>query len=123
LAVKFTPFSGQPPDCAAAEAPDPLTIERSGSADVLLRWQHIDPNTAYEIWRDTAPYFDPDQGEGSKISTEPATTGEMTYPDAGVVGDPAQNHFYVVRGYVNSGASGPSNQVGEFDFELVPGNE
>ena len=123
LAVKFTPFSGQPPDCAAAEAPDPLAIERSGSADALLRWQHIDPNTAYEIWRNTAPYFDPDQGEGSKISTEPATAGEMTYPDAGVVGNPAQNHFYVVRGYVSSGASGPSNQVGEFDFELMPGNE
>jgi len=122
LAVKFTPFSGQPPDCGSAQAPDPLTIERSGSFDALLRWQHIDPNTDYEIWRDTSPYFDPSQGEGSKISTEPATVGEMTYPDAGVVGSTAQNHFYVVRGFLDGGASGPSNRVGEFDFELMPGN-
>ena len=121
LALKYTPFSGQPPACDPAVAPNPVTIEKSGASDALLRWQHVDPNSAYEIWRDAAPYFDPAAGEGTLRSTEPATSGEMTYLDSGAVGDAAQNYFYVLRGYLNGGASDPSNRVGEFDFQLIPG--
>jgi hypothetical protein len=121
LAVKFTPFSGQPPECAAAKAPD-VSIERSGDFDALLRWQHVDPNTAYEIWRHTSPYFDSDQGEGTRLSTETAVAGEMTYKDVGAVGSETQNYFYVLRGYVGGGASGPSNRVGEFDYALLAGD-
>ncbi len=121
MTMNFSPFSGQPPICDPAVAPNPVTIEKSGTSDALLRWQHVDPNSAYEVWRDTSPYFDPAAGQGELRSTEPATAGEMTYLDAGAVGDYTQNYFYVVRGYLNNGASDPSNRVGEFDFQLIPG--
>ena len=88
----------------------------------MLRWQHVEPNSAYEVWRHTEPYFDPEQGVGMLLDTVTATPGEMTRPDDGVIGNPAQNHFYVVRGFVGGGASSPSTQVGEFDFSLVPGD-
>ncbi len=121
MTILFSPFSGQPPICDPAAAPNPVAIEKSGASDVLLRWQHVDPNSAYEVWRATSPYFDPAAGEGLLLSTEPATAGEMTYLDAGALGDHTQNYFYVLRGYLNNGTSDPSNRVGEFDFQLVPG--
>jgi len=121
LALKYTPFSGMPPSCDPAVAPNPVTIEKSGTSDAQLRWQHVDPNAAYEIWRDTAPYFDPAAGEGTLRSTEQAVPGEMTYLDTGAVGSWDENHFYVIRGYLNGGVSDPSNRVGEFDFQLIPG--
>ncbi len=120
LTLKYTPFSGQPLACAPAVAPD-VAIEKSGTSDALLRWQHADPNSAYQIWRDTSPYFNPAVGEGSLLSTEPASPGEMTYLDSGVLGNDVQNYFYVVLGYLNGDASPPSNRVGEFDFKLTPG--
>ena len=46
----------------------------------------------------------------------------MTRPEAGHIGDPDINDFYLVRGWLADGTSGPSNQVGEFDFRLVPRN-
>ena len=122
LALKFTPFSGQPPVCETAKAPDTLSIEINDTTNALLRWQHIDPNTAYEVWRDTSPYFDPAASEGQLLSTEPATPGEMTYLDSGAVGIYTENHYYVVRGVYDNAPSAPSNRVGEFDFQLIPGS-
>jgi hypothetical protein len=38
------------------------------------------------------------------------------------MGDPQASHFYIVRGLVDS-VSGPSNRVGEFEFDLVRPND
>ena len=118
LAVKYTPFSGRAPVCTPAAAP--AVGASRDLADVVLRWQHVPPNEKYEIWTATDPYFDPP--EGTPLDTLAATPGAMTYPDHGSSGDPLVNHFYLVRGVIAGGASGPSNRVGEFDYQLVPGN-
>lgn len=119
LAVKYTPFVGKPPVCAPAAAPS-VAIAKEG-ANAGLSWQHVSPNTSYQVWRDTSPYFLPD-GEGTLAQTLPAAPGTMTWTDGGKVGDPATNYFWVVRGVVAGGASGPSNRAGEFDFSLTRGN-
>lgn len=118
LAVKYTPFSGTPPACAPAVAPD-LSITKNGTA-ADLTWQHLVPNTSYQVWRSELPYFLP-PGEGALVQTLAATPGAMTYGDANTIGDPLANHFWVVRGVLAGGASGPSNRVGEFDFNLTAG--
>lgn len=39
-----------------------------------------------------------------------------------IIGDPAINYYWVVRGQSLDGVSGNSNRVGEFDFALVAGS-
>lgn len=119
LAVKYTPFSGQAPACTPAAAPV-IAIRRDGTT-AQLSWPHQSPDTSYQVWRDTSPYFFP-AGEGTLVDTLLATGSAMTYDDAGRVGDAAVNHFWVLRGVVAGGASGPSNRVGEFDFDLMTGD-
>lgn len=118
LAVKYTPFSGQAPVCTPAAAPV-ISIAADG-AKAVLSWPHQPPDTAYQVWRDTLPYFLP-AGEGTLVDTLAATGGPMTFDDPNRVGNPDVNHFWVVRGVLAGGASGPSNRVGEFDFALVRG--
>ena len=114
LAVKYTPFSG------AAPASPCVAIRRDGTAAVLS-WPHLPPNTSYQVWRGTSPYFMP-VSEGVRVETLPATGEDMAYPAAGGIGNPEQNMFYAVLGGLAGGLSGPSNRVGEFDFRLVAGN-
>jgi hypothetical protein len=117
LAVKFAPFSGQAPTCTAAAAPA-LAAAADGTTAVLS-WPHQPPNTSYQVWRDTAPYFTP---VGDPVATLTATGDALTYEDPDRIGDPDVNYFWVVRGVVAGGASGSSNQVGEFDFRLALGD-
>ena len=117
LAVKYTPFSGTPPVCLGPVAPA-ITIRRDGTTAVLS-WPDRPPDTSYQVWRDTSPYFMP-VGEGMLAGTLSAA-GDMTYPAASGIGDPEQNMFYVVLGGLAGGISGPSNRTGEFDFSLTPG--
>jgi hypothetical protein len=119
LAVKYTPFSGQAPVCAPPIAPTLSSAKTGTTAD--LTWQQIAPNTSYQVWRGTTPYFLPPD-EGTLAQTLPATPGSMGYPDAGRIGDPLTNYFWVVRGVLAGGTSGSSNRVGEFDFSLTRGN-
>ncbi len=105
---------------AVAVAPTDLQIQLVNS-EAELSWTHIEPNTDYEIWRHTSPYFDPAAGEGTLADTLPASTGVMTYTDPGRVGDPATNYFWAVRGTVGSSVSPVDAWVGEFDFALTPG--
>ncbi len=118
LAVKYTPFSGAAPACLGPAAPD-IAIGRDG-AGAVLSWPHQPPDTSYQVWRDTSPYFMP-AGEGALLGTLPATSGAMAYPAAGGIGNPDQNVFYTVLGGLAGGLSAPSNRVGEFDFSLTPG--
>ncbi|MDW8319633.1 MAG: S8 family serine peptidase [Anaerolineae bacterium] len=117
LALKYTPFTGQPPACLSAVAPT-VQIAASGS-NVQLSWTHLAPNQKYQVWRDGSPYFDPAQSQGTLLATLNAASGTMTYPDPGRIG--GQPDFYLVRGWVVGEPSGPSNRVGEFSFSLTPG--
>jgi hypothetical protein len=119
LTVLYTPFTGKPPVCSPAAAPTVSIAKNAAAAE--LSWQHLAPNTQYEVWRSASPYFAP-PGEGTQVAAPDATSGTMTYSDADTIGDPAENHFWLVRGWLNGGASGPSNRVGEFDYSLVKGD-
>ena len=85
-----------------------------------LQWQDVTPNQGYEIWRDPTPYFDPPQGVW--LDHRVGNPGVMTYPDTRPSGEPPANRFYLVRGLFAGVPSGPSNRVGEFIFNLEPGN-
>ncbi|MCS6844462.1 MAG: alpha-amylase family glycosyl hydrolase [Caldilineales bacterium] len=109
-----------------------VAVAKQGN-DVKLSWAPVtqDTNnepevvTAYEVHRSTSPYFTP--GPGTLLSTvTPGAfgnpSGQITFTDAGAIGNPAQNYYYKVVAVNGAGkASAASNHVGEFDFGLVPG--
>jgi len=103
--------------CVAAAAVAPaVTVARSG-ADVVLTWESLIPNTQYQVWISTNPYFDPDNPGG----VTPILTASTTYTDPGVAAS-LINHFYVVRGLnACAAASANSGRKGEFTFGLMPG--
>ncbi len=127
------------PDASPVE-PE-ITIARvPNTNNVALSWEHIIENSAYQVWRGTTPYFNPALGQGNQIYLwDIVSGGTLTYPETGVdyyynppadpqlskvqvLGVPAVNYFWVVRGQSLDGVSGNSNRVGEFDFALVPGS-
>ncbi len=127
---------------AAPEAPWISVARMPNTPNALLSWEHVIESEAYQVWRGTAPYFEPGSGAGNQIRYIPAGaygqgsiieytddgvdryaagTGDPLLPTVQVIGDPATNHFWVVRGQNGDGVSGNSNRVGEFDFALVQG--
>jgi hypothetical protein len=109
---------------AAIPAVADLRIAASG-ADALLSWSALHGNVAnYALWRGTAPYFAAATGDGAIIgdgSGQGCSTsaGMITCTDPGALGDPAVNHYYVVRVVGSAGGqSVRSNQVAEFDYWL-----
>lgn len=108
--------------------------------DAVLNWEHEFENTGYQVWRGKKPYFDPWAGEGGQIAYRSAEAcgqpcsfavsddgvdrypADGTLPEVQVIGDPATNYFWVVRGENADGPSANSNRVGEFDFALMAGD-
>jgi hypothetical protein len=105
------------PRCVAAPAVAPVVaIARSG-ADAALTWESLIPNTQYQIWVSTNPYFDPDNPGG----VTPVITASTTYTDTGAAAS-LVNHCYVVRGLnACAAASTNSGRTGEFTFGLTAG--
>ena len=91
-------------------------IDQSG-ANVLLSWGADANASVFEVHRATdAPYFAPTAG--SLIATKTGTT----HTDAGKIGQPANNYYYLIQAVgCSGGAKVPSQHVGEFDFAIVPG--
>jgi len=87
---------------------------KSASGDLLLTW--TEPFTEagvsyYVIYRSTTP---------SSTGDSLAATADTAYTDPGVVGDTGTNHYYTVKVVDQEGRkSDPSNQVGEFDLQLM----
>ncbi len=117
-----------------ATPPNPPAVAiAAGDASARLSWPHSLDSSQYEVWRGTAPYFDPDAGGAALVTTvdagfrgagpgfEQADDGTSPPPAVQIIGDPATNYFWVVRSRNGDGASEPSNRVGEFDFRLTPG--
>jgi hypothetical protein len=70
----------------------------------------------YSIYRDTDPDFTP----STPVATD-LTDSIYIDTDAGIVGDPDNNYFYIVTAIVGEAESWPSNRVGEFDVGLSNG--
>lgn len=97
----------------AAAAPAPGI---SGS-DFTMTWPAATRALQYDIHHAVDdPYFGPNPAT--------ATTAALNWTDtvnAGEIGDPANNYYYLVR-TTNGCGDGPiSQRVGEFDFALTPG--
>lgn len=112
IEIPATPVDGN----ATASSPDSpvLSISVLSASTVRVSWTSVVDSAEYRLYRDAAPYFSP---------AEPAyhVTTALSYDDA-ALGDPAENHYYVVRAAcAHDFTSMPSNRTGEFDFVLVPG--
>ena len=105
-------------------APASLTITAAGTG-ITLDWSPVattrggDSLTVdhYNIYRSTSPYF-----TVTGTTSPYASTADLTFPDAGVLGHPEANYFYVVAAVGAAGTIGdPSLRAGKFEFRLVPG--
>lgn len=92
-----------------------VSASRIGS-DVVLSWMPDPAAVAYRVYRGNDPYFTPAFGSPY------AETTSASFTDAGAIGDPAVNHFYVVTSVSSGGVeTAYDNRVGEFDFALSAG--
>lgn len=101
-----------------AVAPDSpqLSIGFVGPDTAALSWSGISGAALYRLFRDTAPYFEP-------ADPPHDVTGALSFDDAGAVGDSEINYFYTVKSGCSTGfQSEASNEVGEFDYELIRGS-
>jgi hypothetical protein len=134
----------------AAPNPPYISISAAGSA-ANLSWQHPDRTlTQYQAWRSEAPYFAPIPSEGvqlgsySFLQTIYGEGAPFGYVDNGacgyfvaggtsqpctaqstsamVIGDPAHNYFWMVRGGNSSNEFADSNRVGVFNYALTKGD-
>ncbi len=96
---------------ADAAAVTDLRITLENPTSVRLNWSPAANATAYDIYRGTAPFFEP--------NTPILRVSGTSYVDAGRAGDPADNYYYLVKSVNAYSESGLSNRVGEFDFGLV----
>lgn len=97
-----------------------VSIARSGS-DVELSWASVSGADHYEVWYAVnAPYFLP----GDDCAASPTCTAVSTtaYRHTGATGNVANNYSYVVLAVDASGRSSLYNRVGEFDYDLTPGD-
>jgi uncharacterized lipoprotein YddW (UPF0748 family) len=113
--VYIEPISSQAPPAAV----DDLASFKSGG-DIVLTWTAVTTDTlgnpetvdGYVIYRNSDAAMVPGDSIGTAVETE--------YTDSGAAGSTGTNYFYVVRAVDDAQAkSEPSNQVGEFDRELM----
>ena len=89
-----------------------VSIGKLNATDARLSWTASAGVANYRIYRATTPYFTP-------VDPPYATTTNLSYDDAGVLGNPATNHYYVIKSAcANSFQSDNSNRVGEYDYPL-----
>ncbi len=110
--------------CDAAQSPADLSESIVNTTDVRLAWAHNAVNSFYEVWRAVdAPYFMPGDAGSDLRQTLQAADGVFEYTDAGVVGDAASQHYYLLRsGNACGDYATTFLRGGEFDFSLVPGS-
>ena len=104
----------------------PPTISSSAvsvSNKMEFSWTDNNLTSCYAIYRSTEPYFTAD-GTTLYDGTLTAATHSYEDPDANVIGNTANNYFYIVEAS-NCDASLPevsTTRVGEFDFSITPGS-
>jgi hypothetical protein len=85
--------------------------------DAILTWDDSLESTSYNIYRAIDdPYFVP---AGPAYGSTTSLT--WTDPDSNVVGNLAENHYYLLRGANSCGETKVSKRMGVFDFAITPG--
>lgn len=114
--------SCQPVACTAPASVTGVTISDIGNDQVQLTWSPVVDAVYYEVWSAVNdPYFTP----GSDCSTPGpyacAYVAGASYTTT-VLGDPGDNHSYLVRAANACGAvsTGPHERSAEFEFDLLP---
>ncbi|MCP4212925.1 MAG: hypothetical protein GY764_15815 [Halieaceae bacterium] len=92
-----------------------VAIDDAGGGTAQLGWSG---SGLYDVWRSGDPYF----GAGDGGSTQEVDDVTSPHHVPGAIGDPANNHYFLVLAQTGCGTSGPSNRTGEFDFALIPGS-
>ena len=96
-------------------------ISRVNAATLLLSWAAVPGAAGYEVWDAVnAPYF----ALGATCAGNPGCTGVTgTTHMPAALGDPANNHTFVVLSSPRCGAetAAAAYRTGEFDFRLSPG--
>jgi hypothetical protein len=106
----------QPAACSGAPEAVTVGIDRD-LATAVLTWVDQPDNSAYTVYRDTAPFFTP--SPATQLDT--VWLGMESYTDSGALGDPAKNYTYIVRARCG-GLWRDAGRVGGFNFRLTPGN-
>jgi hypothetical protein len=105
------------PDTTAPWPIDDLAASVGTPPSIVLSWSTPWDEAGidhYNVYRDTAAYFDP--GPASLAATVTVTT----WTDPAGSGDPTSNHYYIITALDPSGnESPPSNRVGEVDCSTV----
>lgn len=105
--------------CSVPMPPADVTIALNDT-DVTLSWTHVSANDAYEVWWSERPYFLPGEGDTTKSDVRLDGSAVLHYTASTAVGDPAINHYYVVRGINACGVTSAfAGRTGEFDYALV----
>ncbi len=90
-----------------------LNIGTVSPIELNLTWENAAASCVYDIYEETMPYFTP------TTVTYPGQNSGVVYPQLGNVDT---NYFYVVEAVCGGVSTAVSNEVGEFDFAIVPGN-
>ena len=105
---------GSPPDPVDDLAATLASGAKSSTGNLYLAWTEPYSEASisyYVVYRSTLP-----SGSGDSL----ASTGDTEYTDTGVVGDTSTNYYYTIKVVDTLGRkSAPSNQVGEFDIQLI----
>jgi phosphatidylserine/phosphatidylglycerophosphate/cardiolipin synthase-like enzyme len=95
---------------------DPALAIRAIAGDIQLQWQAISFADSYLVYSDTDAFFAPSP------SNQIASLSSLftSYIDTGAAGNPATNHFYVLRAVDNTATViSESDRVGEFDVSTA----
>ncbi len=119
------------PSAERASDHDPIRVrfshcELTSPSSPSLSIANQDPDVALSWLADAAASGDYDLFDESTpfaLSTPISVpAGNTTHTEVGDIGNPAVNHFYILRANnCNNSLAALSNWVGEFDFAIVPG--
>jgi hypothetical protein len=105
---------GSPPDPVDDLAATLASGAKSFTGNLYLAWTEPYSEASisyYVVYRSTLP-----SGGGDSL----ASTGDTEYTDMGAVGDTSTNYYYTIKVVDSLGRkSASSNQVGEFDVQLI----
>jgi uncharacterized repeat protein (TIGR01451 family) len=110
---ELNPFDNWSRDLTLLGPDIDLQISKQSATDAQLTWTVPGAGCQADLHEAAAPFFTP------VTPAYPGVTAPYVVPQR--LGDAAANYFFLVR--VTCGAaSAASNRVGEFDFDIVPGN-
>lgn len=91
------------------------TITAVTPTNAALSWSSVSTGCTYDAFESTTPYFTP---------AEPSdyTTTDLTQLLAGKLGTAGTSYFYITRATCGGLTTAYSNEVGAFNFAVVPGD-